>query len=276
MESILFNTYIKNDILYQLDESEIEIDFGRLSIYEVIRIDDFTPLFLNEHYKRFCNSSKYSDILIPSKKEFQKQIEKIISHCQQKSGNVKIISQNNINNNNYNCYYFFIPHYFPKDKDFTQGVETIFFDIERKNPQSKAVDINYKKELGIALNKSKAYEAMIVNKEAYITEGSKSNLFFIKGHIVYTSPIEYVLPGITREKIEQICAENKIPLIHKLFSKEDVLKSDAAFISGTSPKVLPIAKIENKTFDVRHPIIQKISTAYDRYITQDIESHKKQ
>ena len=106
---------------------------------------------------------------------------------------------------------------------------------------------------------------LLVDRNGQITEGSRSNVFFIKDGEVFTAPAEKVLLGVTRSKIIEIIRSMGVVLHEEAVDAGDIGSFDAAFISGTSPKVLPISSAGETSFDVNEPILRKIMEKYDEY-----------
>jgi branched-chain amino acid aminotransferase len=106
---------------------------------------------------------------------------------------------------------------------------------------------------------------LLVDRNGQITEGSRSNVFFIKDGEVFTAPADKVLLGVTRSKIIEIIKGMGVRLHEEAVSAGDIGSFDAAFISGTSPKVLPIASTGSTEFDVNDPILRKVMEKYDEY-----------
>jgi branched-chain amino acid aminotransferase len=113
-----------------------------------------------------------------------------------------------------------------------------------------------------------------VNCSGEITEGSRSNLFFIKGNSVYTSPSKDVLMGITRQRIISICRKNGIGVNETAILADQVEFFDAAFISGTSPKVLPISTIDDYKYSTDNSLLLNIMEIYNNEIQNYINNHK--
>ena len=105
----------------------------------------------------------------------------------------------------------------------------------------------------------------------HITEGSKSNIFMIKDKKVITSPLEAVLPGITRNVIIEVCREMSLEVVEEKVHYRDVKDLDALFISGTSPKVLPISKVDDMEFNSSHnEVVMRIMDGYDTKVKEDV------
>ena len=110
------------------------------------------------------------------------------------------------------------------------------------------------------------FESILVNKQGFITEGSKSNIFFIKDDELYTAPDSLVLSGITRQKIIAICKSFSINIIFEAVNFQNIKSFDAAFLCGTSPEVLPIRAIGFVGFQTKHSVLLKIQNAYKNMV----------
>ena len=232
-----------------------------LSIYEVGRLYKGCFIFFEEHYNRLLNSAKLSkkEIWI-TKNEIKNSIEKLISINEFNKGNIKICFNFYDNKKEFLC--FFVNHYYPTVLEYKYGVETLLMFAERPNPEAKVL-IKPLRERADSLIKDKGiYETILVDTKGNITEGSRSNIFFIKNNTLYTSPANKVLSGTVRNRILAICKTNAIKFEEKEIFFQDIENYDAAFISGTSPKILPICKIENINFDVNNVLLRNLMNLY--------------
>ncbi len=105
------------------------------------------------------------------------------------------------------CY--FVPWIYPDECTYKRGVQLVSYAHERPNPGIKKWDdrfrSNVKKKI---IDKHGVYEALLLNKQGEITEGSRSNIFFIDAsNRLITPPEKSILPGITRKYVVQICRE---------------------------------------------------------------------
>lgn len=248
------------------------------SVYEVIRIIDRVPLFLEDHYARFMNSLKLAsgnrnyDIKYD---DIEKSINNLIKLNNISNCNIKIVF-NNIGHDKNNEYYFFIKSIYPDKSLYDEGIKTFTYNAVRNNPNAKIINQDLRDTVNRLLKEKNCYEALLVNDNDEITEGSRSNMFFLKGKTVYTSPVGDVLPGITRQKIIKLLRENEIEFKEEPILENGIENFDSAFMSGTSPKVLPISYINDIKFSIKNELLQKIMKIYDDEITSYIKSHKKQ
>ncbi|AZV55907.1 aminotransferase class IV [Clostridium sp. AWRP] len=259
-----------NELKDKREFSESEFKQGK-SIYEVIRIIDGKPLFLKLHLRRMENSARITNLrLWLNEKDIKNNILKLIKANEISMGNIKIIF-NFYEKNTFLAY--FLPYNYPSLEKYEVGVDTIFYHGERENPNAKVINNEFRTKVDSTIKEKKVFEAILVDNSGNITEGSKSNIFMIKGNTIVTAPLKNVLPGTTRKIVMDICSKMGFEVLEKDVSYKDVEKFDALFISGTSPKVLPIKKVENVKFDSsNNKVLLKIMKAYDKEVRDDIEN----
>ncbi|MBE6052831.1 MAG: aminotransferase class IV [Clostridium sartagoforme] len=265
---------------YYLEDGHLEpvknytsdsLEEGRI-IYEVIRIINKVPLFYEEHIKRLEASFRLME------KPFSYTYDKIKEYL------VRLIEANNVEFGNIKLTFdiktdtmklFSIKHNYPSEELYKIGVKTILYHGERKNPNAKVVDSNFRERVTEEIKKAKAFEAILVNNEGYITEGSKSNIFMIKEDKLYTSPLEEVLPGVTRGRIIALAKSLGVKVEEKAINYKELSEFDAMFISGTSPKILPIATVDNIELNINNKIMQILITEFNKEIEMYINKFKK-
>ena len=239
--------------------------------YEVIRVLDGKPLFIREHYLRFQESvvraeGGFSLDFVG----FRWAIMKLIQMNQKTIGNIKIVYWHQDPEDHY--LYYFIPHAYPNQQDYDQGVRVGVLEAERKNPQIKMIQPLIREQANQLLQENPWYEVLLVNHFGEITEGSRSNVFFIQNNQIVTPPINDVLPGITRQKVIKCISELGYSCREQAVKLRDLASFEAAFLTGTSPKVLPIAQIGNHQFKTLSPIFKAIAGRYEEKIQQDLQN----
>jgi len=276
MEESIGKVYIKNTIIQGKDSFKGDITTSGKSLYEVIRVIKGIPLFLEGHIERLYNSAVIIEKNIwLNKNEIETSIYKLIKESNITEGNVKLIfNYNNVNN----FYAYFIPHNYPSEGEYKEGVEVIFYHGERENPNAKVIAADFRNRVQMEITANGVYEAILVNNKGYITEGSKSNIFLVKDNAVYTSLKKDVLPGITREIIIDLCNRNHIIFKEESIKYTDISSFQGLFISGTSPKILPISCILNSEGNIKidstnNSLIQKLIKIYDENLEEYINNN---
>jgi branched-chain amino acid aminotransferase len=262
----IFNGVIKSSNLLPPIHTDSKV------IYEVLRVIDGVPLFFEDHYNRMEHSCRSIGLACPVTEHLLKQ--DIVLLCESNNitdGNVRI--RLFISVENPLSVTEFIPHSYPTDEDYLKGVITGLLHAERNNPSAK-IEQDIRVLANQALKNGGFYEVLLVDKEGNITEGSRSNLVFIKNEALYTCPLDKVLTGITLMKVLQIAKNENIPVIYKAIKETNIMQYESLFITGTSPKILPVFKAEETTFNVQNPLITILQQKYNKIIADYINDNK--
>ncbi len=231
------------------------------SIYEVLRMVKGNPIFFSDHMERLVTSAKLQKKeILADESTLRKDIISLARSDKKRETNLKIVFNYKSGKTNY-LLYFIEPSY-PTETQYQKGVKGILFFAERKNPESKVIDHKLRSSIYHRLISESSYEAILVNENNLITEGSRSNIFFLKGKDLVTAPDNVILNGITRKHILEICTENKISVEFKCVKTSEIPEYDAIFMTGTSPIVLPFYCIENNFFRVKQQLIEKLRALY--------------
>lgn len=107
-------------------------------------------------------------------------------------------------------------------------------------------------------------EAMLLDNEGYVTEGSGENIFIIRDGVIYTPDLTSALDGITRNTIFQFAEELGIEVREKRITRDEVYIADEAFFTGTAAEVTPIREVDNRMIGEgkRGPITEQLQTMY--------------
>jgi len=276
MKSEIIEKYIvSNNKVMPVSEAMLPSEGSYRIIYEVVRIISGVPLFLEKHMVRLEASSRLMNYSIKNiSNEIQSNIIMLIKANHSPDKNVKIIVYN-LDNPIPDYMIYFIQSSYPTPEEYRMGVHGILLNEERGNPNAKVLNISFKERIASALADSNAYETFLVNKENEITEGSRSNVFFTKNGAVITAPKGNVLMGITRLCIFELCKNLGIEIEEKPIPVSALRNMDGVFITGTSPKILPVRSIDDMVFNsADNPIIKALIKAYDDVVAEYINQRK--
>jgi len=269
MKECTGNYFIKNGKTLPVGDFDNSMVYEGESIYEILRMVKGVPLFFNDHYNRLIGSilnrkrtnlSTFNNLLrdIKSLSEIEKP----------KEANLKIVFNYNDLNSDY--FVYFIKASYPTDLQYKEGVKGILFKAERTDPESKVVHRDLKLAIEAKLAAENAYEALLVNDKNFITEGSRSNTFFIKNKTLYTAPDNLVLSGITRKHLINLCNETGIEICYECVNADEIQKYDSVLMSGTSPILLPLKYVDNYAFTVENAIVEKLRNMFMQKAEQSI------
>lgn len=249
---------IINAKLQKESSEELAMLFTNDYAYEVIRLIDSKAIFLDLHFQRLEKTCKGLNYPLPDFDILKAEIDMLVAENSLKSINIKIIIQNE------NRAVFALESHYPCEEDYLRGVHCDLLFEERENPELKSFQAELRKKANEQIVSHKIFESVLVNREGLITEGSRSNLFFIKNKVLYTAPDVLVLGGITRLKVMEICKTLHLPLKLEAIPVATLKEYEAAFICGTSPGVLAIQTIKDYQFQADHSILKMIHEKYHR------------
>lgn len=243
---------------------------GGGAIYEVVKLIDGAPLFFEDHMARMRRSAALLGASLDKPElEILSDIQKLAEKNRCRHINVKLVSAHPDGEDLFLVY--FIQSEYPGPEAYARGVHTIRFSGERECPHVKTLAGSFRKRVRQILEDAGAYEALLVDDDGFITEGSRSNIFFLKEGGIYTPPAGAVLLGVTRGQVTDICRELGIPVTEKPLHIDDLDHLQGAFITGTTVDVLPVASIDAiRIPSVSAPDIRNIIEAFRERTRADI------
>lgn len=249
--------------------NNISLNFAEgISVYEVIRIIKGKPLFLSDHLLRFKRSHALSKRpWLINDKTLVKELKQLIDNNDIENGNVKIVVQHH-RQMSYILYQ--VPAFYPPAEYYKQGVICNSTEMLRRIPNAKLLQTSPKEKLQHQQNNY--FETLLVNEKNDVTEGSRSNVFFVKEKVLYTAGEQHVLAGVTRNYVLSLAAEKQIRVAKTAVPYHRLNTFESAFLCGTSPKILPIQSIDNFRFNPINPLVTELIHSYDDLIAENIKT----
>ncbi|MFZ4860515.1 MAG: branched-chain-amino-acid transaminase, partial [Desulfuromonadaceae bacterium] len=118
-------------------------------------------------------------------------------------------------------------------------------------------------------------EALLLDHEGYVAEGSGENIFIVRRGKLYTPDLTSALEGITRETVMTIAKEQGIEVIEKRITRDEVYIADEAFFTGTAAEVTPIRVLDGRQIGSgsRGSITTKLQALYFDYVYGRRDDH---
>ncbi len=119
-------------------------------------------------------------------------------------------------------------------------------------------------------------EALLLDTEGYVSEGSGENFFMVRDGELYTPELTSALDGITRRTIFQFAAELGLTIHEKRITRDEVYVADEAFFTGTAAEVTPIRELDGRAIGsgTRGPITEKLQSLYFDVVHGRSEAHR--
>lgn len=264
------------------------------SLYEVVRTYQGKPFRLKEHLVRMEKSAKlcqmrFSQTLAEYEREMLRSIEAYRAQPGKQDEDVYVrivVSRGSgkigfgLGNLESPTLYAIIVEpisMFP-NKPFEKGTKLQISERIRNHP--KALDPAMKS--GNYLNSLLAYlsaaeagydDALMVDQQGFMTEGTTFNLFYVNRGIVATAPLDVgILDGVTRRAILNLCIEQGIPCREVRFPKEYLYEADEVFVSSSLKEVLPVLDLDGKKIGngKAGPVTRKLRDAFDDLVRREL------
>lgn len=268
--NILSKKNVNNNEVITKEQLLNLLEEDNAKIYEVIRVINKRPVFLKEHYQRMKESIQLSNVEGNLDYDsYKKSIELLIDENEFDNCNVRVSYY--YKNKEVVLFYFIESHY-PSEEQFKKGVHTVTAKVQRNNPNVKAFQKDFKEKVQQIMDDTKAFEVILINEDDSLSEGSKSNIFFVKDEKLVTSPDSAVLLGVTRSKVIEVCESNGIEVEKRVIKVDELNSFDGAFITGTSNDVLPIRNIGERVYDsAENEVVKRAHELYLREVGKEIE-----
>jgi branched-chain amino acid aminotransferase len=107
-------------------------------------------------------------------------------------------------------------------------------------------------------------EALLLDAEGYVMEGSGENIFIVRDGVLYTPDLTSALDGITRKTVIALADEIGLKVVEKRITRDEVYIADEAFFTGTAAEVTPIREVDRRTIGAggRGPITERLQALY--------------
>jgi branched-chain amino acid aminotransferase len=269
------------------DEAFISVlDHGFLfgdSVYEVICAHQGKPYFFDEHLKRLYASASGISLKIPyDQKWIKSQVQATLDAADNPESYIRIIVTRGVGDLDIDPSSCFKPNLiiFVKntpqipDEDYEKGIPVALVSIKRNSRDALDPAVktgNYLNNIlaRVEAQKMGAVDAIMVNSWGQLTEGTTSNLFFVREGRLFTPKKGCgLLSGITRQKIIQLAQENGMLLEEGAWPGEELLKAEEIFLSGTVKRVMPVSILDNRPVGIGKPgpITQKMMRLYSELL----------
>ncbi len=254
------NLILFNDTFIPRNEARVDIDdrgyqFGD-GIYEVVRLYDGEPFLMDEHLVRLERSATELGMSLGfSRQALSARLDELFQKTGVGTGTVYIQVTRGVH---------------PRVQEFPPAdlpVQWLAYCRELARPSEKLkngvsvaltpdirwlrCDIKSVNLLPNILGRQAAtgkgcYEA-VQHRDGIVTEGAFSNVYRIANGTVFTHPANnFILNGVTRRKILELCEEAGIPVREETFSTDELLAADEVFLTSTTNEVMPVVAIDGQ------------------------------
>jgi len=250
----------------QVPLGNIEYSYG-FGVYESIRVSNGVIYFLDEHVERLMNSARTIGLEHPFSGEMVADaIPKLLAKNAADTCNVKILLIGGKTAEDAQLNILCLNPLFPDKKLYRDGVACVTYECERPFPHAKTLNMLQSYLAYRIAKEAGAYDALLVDSEGRITEGTRTNFFAIKGRTLFSPDEEEILLGVTRKAVLKVAADNGFAVEQKDIRPADLQEYDGAFLTSTSSKILPISAVDDFQFGTRPEALKELMSAFDAFL----------
>lgn len=248
-----------------LDNVEYSYGFG---VYESIRVSKQKILFADEHCDRLMESARVTELEHNfTSKQVRLNIEELVSKNQVDSCNIKVLLIGAADINAAKLYAICLNPLYPDRKLYKKGAKCITQNYERPFPHAKTLNMLQSYLAYREAKKAGAYDALAVNQNGEITEGTRTNFFAIKDKLITSPPQSDILLGVTRDHVISVAKQSGFEIVEAKIKLENLDLYDGFFLTSTSSKVMPLRQIDDQMFEIPDSL-RELMLRFDEFLAQ--------
>ena len=251
----------------QIPAERIETMYG-FGVYETMKARSSILYFADNHIERLFHSADAIGLEHNfTKKQVSTFIHQLLDELSEESLNLKMLLMGSQNPREATLYLFPLAPFFPKRAWYRDGVSVCSFVYERWMPQAKSLNMLPSYYYFTQAKSEGNYDALFVDRNLNIREGTRTNFYVMKGNKIFSPPKTEVLEGVTMMTLERAIQNTEFTIQHKHIPYTSLSSYDAAFLSSTSTKIIPISSVDGKAMPISqnlHDLVDTYNKALDR------------
>lgn len=244
----------------------IEYQYG-FGVYETVRVVRGVPYFLSDHLARLVESAKLIALEHPfSLEEIGTSVTQLVAKNAADTCNLKLLLVGAKKKEEAQLFILCLNPLFPDKKLYQEGANFVTYGYERPFPHAKTLNML---QSYLAYRKAQAtgcYDALLIDNNGCITEGTRTNFFCIQGRTLVSPPDEKILLGVTRRAVLKVAADRGYDLRQQEIRWGDIKNSDGAFITSTSSKIIPVHAIDEEILKGISDPLRELMRHYDAFL----------
>lgn len=277
-----------NGSFLPLSEARLSpLDYGFLygyGLFETMRAYSGRVFRLDDHLQRLCGSAEHLRIIAPPVTELTRAVYGTLEANSLTSARVRITLSAgegepvpNMSTGQGSTLFVTATEYTPHDEHtYQQGFKAIVSGIRRSthSPVSSLKSLNYIDSL-LARREAAAAgagEAILLNNQGLVAEGSTSNLFLVSGQTLTTPDTESgLLPGITRQAVIGLAAELGIQTTERSVTLDELMRADEVFCTSSVIEIMALTSIDRHQIGAgrQGPVTARLTKAYREAVERE-------
>ncbi|HHX87811.1 MAG TPA: branched-chain-amino-acid transaminase [Firmicutes bacterium] len=230
-------------------------------VFEGIRAYNGRVFRLTQHIRRLFESAKHILLPIPySQEEMEMAVIKTVRENNLKDAYIRVVVSRGVGDlglDPHGCRQSQVIIIADKinlysQEMYRQGLKVVTVPTRRNicdalDPKIKSLNYLNNILVKIEANQAGVMEALMLDRNGYVTEGSGDNVFIYRRGVLKTPPAYLgILEGVTREVVIELARQEKIPVQEVPFTRHDVYVSEECFLTGTAAEVIPVVEVDGR------------------------------
>ncbi len=228
------------------------------SVYETVRTYEGRVFLLERHLERLRQSASALDITLDvTDEELEARVEETLVAAGNAEASIRIVVSAGVGSIDYRAESASrptvvvivrpLPEY--PESLYRQGARAVIVPMMRAtrgglDPRIKSSNLLTNLLALREAQRQKAYEALMLNPEGEVAEGSMSNVFIVAKRVIRTPPLSAgLLEGITRELVVEVAREKGYAVEERGFKPAELLSADEVFITASARQIVPIVQV---------------------------------
>lgn len=271
MVDMSYDYFSKNGQLLPADQAVVPLDdiayaYG-FGVYETIRVAGGTVYFAQQHAARLLASAAAIELEHRfSAAAVEQAISDLVEKNQAEACNVKVLLVGGPTAEAAQLYIQCLNPLFPDRQLYKDGATFITERYQREYPHAKTLNmlpsyLAYRRAAAAG-----AYDALLIDRGGNITEGTRTNFFGLQGRTLVSPPEANILLGVMRMVVFRVAAGNGFSVEERHIKPQDLPGYEAAFVTSTSSKVMPVRAIDTYEFGPQPATLTELMKLTDDFL----------
>jgi branched-chain amino acid aminotransferase len=279
-----------NGSLVPQDEARVSVfDRGFLygdGVFETLRVYRGNPFRRRRHWERLCRSASLIRLEVPfAEREYNERLDRVIAVNRLTEAVARVTVSRGVGPTSLTLNYDQHPtsvfsarpfQGYPEEL-YRAGAKIIVAATQRNNQAALNPEAKCANYLNSVLARAEAedagaFEAIMLNAAGFLSEGSVTNLFMVRGGGLLTPALECgVLPGITRATVLEIAKDAGLKATEGMLRPEDMIRSDEVFLTNSTVEILPVVTVNNERIGTGLPgtVSRTLHRAYRELVRKE-------
>lgn len=269
-QGMAFPVFSKNGEILPAEQatvplSDIAYAYG-FGVYETIRAVRGSALFLRDHLDRLIQSATI--IGLPhtfATGAMSAWVEELLKKIDAEACNLKMLLIGGKDADSATLYIIPLAPLFPDKRLYARGATALTVRHERYLPHAKTLNMLPSFLAYRSAKEKDCYDALFVNRNGEITEGTRTNFFAIRGRTIISPPETEILKGVTLMHVVETALANGFTLEHAPIPLTQIASFDGAFLTSTSSKIMPLRRIDETELQIP-PTLTELIGHFEKFL----------